>query len=74
MNRGSTKPLLHRSIENYPDSKIVREIFEPMRDMRSGEKQIARTDSRYVVLHPVEAGPGGDNVEFIALMRDLWPI
>ena len=42
-----------------------------MRDMRSAEQQVARTHRGYRILDSITAGSRGDEIEFVALMRDL---
>src|SRR6266850_6441766 len=68
------KPLLFRSVEHHPDTKIRRDILEPVRHMRGSEEKVSWADRGYPVLHPVMRGPSGYHVEFVTLMRHLRPI
>jgi len=45
-----------------------------MRDMRGTEEQVAGTDSGHLILYPVTAGASGNEIEFVAEMRNLWAI
>ena len=62
------------AVKQHPDGKILRDILEAMRDMRSAEQHVARTNSGYRVLDSITAGSRGDEIEFVALMRDLRSI
>jgi hypothetical protein len=67
-------PLLLLAVKQHPHGKILRDIFEAMRDMRSAEQHVARTNRSYHVLNSITAGSGSDEIEFVALMWNLRPI
>src|SRR4051812_16016294 len=62
---------LLRPVEQYPYREVVRDVLEPVRDLRGTKKQIAGADIGYLVFDPIAAGAAGDHVQFIARMRDL---
>jgi hypothetical protein len=63
-----------RAVEQHPHREVLRDILEPVRDMRGTEQDIAGADCGYRVLDPLTAGARGDEIEFVALMRDLRSI
>ena len=74
MKRCATQHLcryLLRPVEQYPDAEIVRKILEAMDYMRGAEEQVARTNIGHLVLNAVAAIAGRNEIEFIALMRNL---
>jgi hypothetical protein len=64
-------PLLLRAVKQHPHGKILRNILETMGNMRGTEQHVARTNWGYRFLDSIMAASGGDEIEFIALMRDL---
>ena len=63
--------LLLRTVEDDPHREIVREIFEPVRRVRGGEQQIAGLARRHPVVDAELAGPRGDDVKLVAVVRGL---
>jgi hypothetical protein len=59
------------AVKQHPHGKILRNILETMGDMRGTEQNVARTNCGYRFLDSIMAASGGDEIEFIALMRDL---
>jgi hypothetical protein len=42
--------------------------------VRGAEKQVARANLGNLVFNPVAGSPGGNDVDFVAKVRDLWPV
>lgn len=42
--------------------------------MCGAEQNVAGADRGHRVLYPVTAGSGGDEIELVALMRNLWAV
>jgi hypothetical protein len=61
-------------IEHHSDGKVVRVIFESVRHMGGTEEEITGADLYYLVFNPVAGGSSGDDINFVAQMRNLWPI
>ena len=59
------------AVEQHPHGKILRNILETMGNMRSAEQHVAGTNCGYRFLNSIMAASGGDEIEFVALMRDL---
>jgi hypothetical protein len=64
-------PLLLLTVKQHPHGKILRNILETMGNMRGTEQHVARTNCGYRFLDSIMATSGGDEIEFIALMRNL---
>src|SRR3954468_24862199 len=70
----SSSAELLRPVEQYPHREVFRDILEPVRYLRGTEQQIAGADIVYPVLDPVATGAAGDDVQFVAWVRNLRPI
>ena len=64
-------PLFLRAVKQHPHGKILRNVLETMGNMRGTEQHVARPNCGYRFLDSITAASGGDEIEFIALMRDL---
>jgi hypothetical protein len=65
-------PLLLLAVKQHPHGKILRNILETMGNMRGTEQHVARANSGYRFLDSIMTASGGDEIEFVALMWDLW--
>ncbi len=45
-----------------------------MRDLGGAEENVAGANGGHVVPYPVTTGPRGDEIKFVAQMRNLWTI
>jgi hypothetical protein len=70
----SAELLLHRTIKDDPDRKVLREILESMDGMSGGKAKVARTNRRPSISYPIVPGAGGYDVELITVVGLLWPI
>jgi hypothetical protein len=59
------------TVKQHPHGKILRNILETMGNMRGTEQHVTRTNCGYRFLDSIMATSGGDEIEFIALMRNL---
>src|SRR5204862_1755901 len=64
-------PLLLRPVKQHPDRKVRRDILETVRHVCGAKQQIPWTYSGYFVLDPVPTGAGGNQIQFVALVRNL---
>jgi hypothetical protein len=65
---------LWRAVEDHPDGEVLRNSLEPMRNVGGAEPQVAGANLGHVILYPVTAGAGGDEIQFVAEVRNLWAI
>src|SRR4051794_25406887 len=65
---------LLQPVEQYPHREVVRDILEPVRDLRGAKQQIAGADIDYLLFDPVAAGAAGHHVQFVPRMRNLRPV
>ena len=45
-----------------------------MRNMRGAEEDVTPANCGHLLLNPVTAGAGGDEIKLVAVMRNLWAI
>ena len=62
---------LPRPVEQHPDGKVRRDVLEPVRHTCGAKQQIPWTYSGYFVLDPVPTGASGNEIQLIALVRNL---
>src|ERR1700757_2209005 len=66
-----SRVLFLRTVKQHPDAEIPRDVLEAMRHMRGAEQKVAGADIADLILDPVTARPRGDEIEFVARMRNL---
>lgn len=70
-NRPCRRPLLLRPVEQHPDGKVRRNILETVRHMCGAKQQIPWAYCSHFVLDPVPTGASGNEIQFVALVRNL---
>jgi hypothetical protein len=62
------------AVEDHPDGEVLRNSLETMRYVGGAEQKVAGANLGYFILYPVTAGAGGDEIQFVAEVRNLWAI
>jgi hypothetical protein len=66
--------LLHRTIKNDPDRKVLREFLESVDRMSGGKAKIARTNRRPSISNSIVSAARRDDVELVTGVGLLWAV